>query len=139
LTYTVTAEDGSAANYIVTASIASQAKAITAFSLGGVAGTIDETNKTNKTIALTMPPGDYSWLAPTFSTTGDSVNVGGTTQISGVTSNYFLNTPVTYTVRAEDGSSANYIVTMTVTDGSFPNGFGGCMCSENGTRIVCMR
>ncbi len=137
LDYIVTAENGTTAIYRVTVSIASSAKAITAFSISGVTGSI---NETNKTIALTMPPGDYrGGEAATFLSTGDSVTVGGTPQTSGVTSNNFVNTPVSYVVTAEDGTTATYIVTMTVTDGHYPNGFGGCGCIENGTNIVCLR
>lgn len=74
--------------------IPSSSKAITAFSLAGVAGTI---NETAKTIAVTMPFGtDETALVATFTTTGASVKVGSTVQTSGTTANNFTN-PVTYT------------------------------------------
>src|SRR5450756_1575986 len=57
----------------------SSVKAITAFSLAGVVGTI---NETGKTIAVTMPFGtDVTVLVATFTTTGASVKVGSTVQI----------------------------------------------------------
>jgi hypothetical protein len=61
----------------------SSVKAITAFSLAGVDGTI---NETGKTIAVAMPFGtDATALVATFTTTGASVKVGSTVQISGTT------------------------------------------------------
>ena len=63
----------------------SSAKVITAFSLNGVAGTIDETAKTI-TVAVPSLTNVYS-LAATFTTTGASVTIGTTTQKSGVTVN----------------------------------------------------
>jgi hypothetical protein len=69
-------------------------KAITAFSLAGVIGTI---NETNKTISVNMQYGtNVTALVATFSTTGRSVKIGSTIQSSGVTANDFTN-PVTDT------------------------------------------
>jgi len=88
----------------------SSAKAITAFSLNGVAGTI---NDTGKTIAVTMPSGTaVTNLVATFTTTGASVKVGSTLQITGTTVNDFTN-PVKYTVTAADSSTQDYTVTIT--------------------------
>jgi hypothetical protein len=117
VTYTVTAADSTTVNYTVTVAVAtSSAKAITAFSLAGVAGTIDETNKT---IALTMPFGtNVTALIATYTTTGAGVSVGATSQISGITANNFTN-PVSYTVTAADGTTVNYAVTVTVAAGLF--------------------
>jgi hypothetical protein len=88
------------------------AKAITAFSLNGASGAI---NETAKTIAVTMPfsTPSVTALVATFSTTGKDVKVGVTTQISGITPNNFTN-PVLYTVTATDGTAVNYTVTVTV-------------------------
>ncbi len=110
--YTVTAADGSSAGYTVKVTVApSSAKAITAFSLAGSVGTIDEPNKA---IAVSVPfATDVTTLIATFSTTGAAVAVGQTTQVSGKTANDFTN-PVVYTVTAADGSSAAYTVTVTV-------------------------
>jgi hypothetical protein len=69
---------------------------------------------TGTNIALTVPFGtNVTALAATFTTTGVSVKVGETTQISGTTANNFSN-PVTYTVIAANGTTQNYIVTVTV-------------------------
>lgn len=86
------------------------AKAMTTFSLNGVAGTV---NETNKTIAVSLPYTSVVALAATFTTTGSSVTVGSTAQVSGTTVNNF-NSPVVYTVTAVDGTTANYTVTVTV-------------------------
>jgi len=89
----------------------SSAKVITVFSLNGVDGTI---NETEKTIAVTMFSGtDVKALIATFTTTGTSVKVGSTVQISGITTNNFTSS-VTYTVTAADASTQDYIVTVKV-------------------------
>jgi mRNA-degrading endonuclease HigB of HigAB toxin-antitoxin module len=108
----VTAGDSSTQNYTVTVTVAlSPAKAITAFSLNGVTGTIDEAAKT---IALTLPHGtSVTALVATFTTTGASVKVGSSVQVSGTTANNFTNS-VTYKVTAADSSTQNYTVTVTV-------------------------
>lgn len=110
--YTVTGTDGTTANYTVTVTVApSSAKAITAYSLGGYPGSIDEVNKA---IMVGMPSGTgVTALVATFTTTGASVSVGGTVQTSGVTQNDFTN-PVVYTVMAANGSTVNYTVTVTL-------------------------
>jgi hypothetical protein len=110
--YTVTAADASTQDYTVTVTVAaSPAKAITAFSLNGVAGTI---NETGKTIAVTMFSGtDVTALVATFTTTGTSVKVGSTVQTTGTTANNFTS-QVTYTVTAADASTQDYTVTVTV-------------------------
>ncbi len=88
---------------------ASSAKAITAYSLNGVAGTIDENAKT---ISVVVPSGtDLNGLVATFTTTGAIVKVGSTVQKSNNTPNDFTN-PVTYTVTATDASTATYTVTV---------------------------
>jgi len=112
VTYTVTAPDSSTQDYTVVVAVAlSSAKAITAFSLEGVTGTI---NETAKTIAVTMPYGtDVTTLVATFTTTGASVQVGSTLQISGFTANNFTS-PVTYTVTAADATTQDYTVTVAV-------------------------
>ena len=110
--YLVTAADGSTATYTVTVTVAaSSAKALTAFSAAGTAGTI---NETAKTVALTVPFGtSVTALVATFTTTGASVKVGATAQVSGSTANNFTN-PVQYVVTAADGTTATYTVTVTV-------------------------
>ncbi len=114
--YKVVAADGSNQDYTVTVTVAADpAKAITAFSFGGldptVTGAIDETAHT---IALTVPYGtDPSELIASFTTTGASVAIGDVAQTSGATANDFSD-PVTYTVTAADGTTQDYTVTVTV-------------------------
>jgi hypothetical protein len=114
VTYTVTAADGSTQDYAVTVTVAlNPAKALTNFSFASLSaiGTIDETAKT---VAVTVPIGtDPTTLVATFTTTGASVEVGLITQQSGTTQNDF-SSPVTYIVTAADGSTQNYVVTVTV-------------------------
>ena len=89
----------------------SSAKAITAYSISGVAGTIDEAGKT---IDVTMPFGtNVTGLVAIFTTTGSSVRVGAAMQVSGTTANNFTN-PVVYTVTAANSSVVNYTVTVSV-------------------------
>lgn len=116
--YLVTAADGTTETYNVTVTVAlSSAKAITAYSLAGVTGTINQV-PTPKTIAVTLPFGTSTTQVATFTTTGASVKVGGVTQVTGPgaggTSNNFA-APVTYTVTAADATTATYIVTVTVS------------------------
>ncbi len=112
LAYIVTAADGSTATYNVTVTVAAgSAKALTAYSLAGIAGTI---NETAKTVTVPLPSGtSVTALVATFSTTGANAKVATTTQISGATANDFT-APVAYTVTAADGSTAIYNVSATV-------------------------
>lgn len=118
VTYVVHAADGSTQAYVVTVNLAaSSAKEITTFDFRDlspvVVGTVDPAART---IALTVPYGTrLTDLVASFTTTGVSVSVDGTPQVSGVTPNDF-SSPVTYTVAAEDGSTVNYVATVTVAD-----------------------
>ena len=114
--YIVTAADNSTATYTVTVTVApTSAKAITAYSLAGVAGTI---NETAKTIAVTVPNGtNVTALVATFSTNGTGVTVAAAPQTSGVTANDFTG-PVAYVVTAADSTTALYTVTVTVASNS---------------------
>jgi hypothetical protein len=90
------------------------AKAFTAFGIQSpaVSGTIDESARM---IAITEPYGtSVTSLIATFTSTGANVLIGSTAQTSGVTVNDFTN-PVTYTVVAQDGSTADYKVTVTLS------------------------
>ena len=120
--YTVTAADGSTAEYTVTVNQAlNSAKEITAFSLTSssnsslkqdITATVSENNRTiTAVLPFSLSEAVLTNLVPTFSTTGVSVSVGDTVQTSGVTSNDFSHT-VTYTVTAEDGSTADYTVSI---------------------------
>ena len=109
--YTVVATDMSEAYYTITVNIAagSDTKEITAFSLGGFAGTIFKTD-----ISVDVPYGtDVTALIATFSTTGSSVMVESVNQDSGTTHNDFTD-PIIYTVIAEDGSEAYYTITVNI-------------------------
>ncbi len=110
--YTVTAEDGSTQNYTVTVSVAlNNANELIQFSLNGTMGAI---NQVDKTITVAMLHGtSKTALTASFITTGESVTVGSIEQTSGVTPNDFT-TPVTYRVHAADGSTQDYVVTVTV-------------------------
>ncbi len=114
-TYRVTAADGSYVTYDVSVTVAlNNAKAITDYSLDGMPGTINGV-ASPYTVAVTMPYGttDLTALVATFTTTGDSVTIGGVTQTSGTTPNNFT-TSKTYTVTAANGTSATYTVTVSV-------------------------
>ncbi len=115
--YTVTAADGSTADYRVNVSIAPDpAKAITAYSFVGYTGypgTITE-SVSPKSIAVNLPFGtEVTSLIATFSTTGSGVKIGTAVQTSSATLNDFTSL-VTYTVTAADGSTANYVVNVTI-------------------------
>ncbi|HPI89690.1 MAG TPA: hypothetical protein PK859_10335 [Spirochaetota bacterium] len=115
--YVVTAESGETRSYTVSVTkAASTEKAITAFSLDGNEGTVDEDEGT---IRVDLPARTaVTALTASFSTTGSSVAVGETAQQSGVTQNDY-SSPVVYTVTAEDGSSKNYTAGVTVLPGSW--------------------
>lgn len=88
---------------------------ITAFSINGVAGAV---NNTTNTITITMPRGtDVTKLAPVIATNGvKSLTPGG-----GETVN-FTNS-VTYTATMEDGSTKTYTVTVYVEKGTLADQF----------------
>lgn len=111
--YTVVAVDTTSVDYTVTVTQATNfAKSITAYSLAGVTGLIDETAKT---ITVTMPFGtNVTALVATFTSTGTGpVTILGVAQVSAVTPNNFT-TPQTYTVVAANNTTASYIVTAGV-------------------------
>jgi len=87
-------------------------KNITAFSFSSpsATGAISGTK-----ITVTVPVAtDVTALIATFTHTGDSVNIDGTAQTSGVTANDFTD-DVTYTVVATDATEQDYTVTVTVS------------------------
>lgn len=115
--YTVTAKDKSTKKYtisVTTQPVLSSNKTITSFSFlktdnptlsGDVQGTISGPN-----ILCTVPAGvSVTALKPTITHTGSAVN-----PVSGIANNF--TTPVTYTVMAEDGSSLEYSVTVSVSE-----------------------
>ena len=104
----------------------SAAKAITAFSFQGltppVTGVI---NEAAHTIALAVARAtDLHALVATFTTTGASVAVGGTPQVSGTTANDFTN-PVTYKVTADEASTQDYVVTVSLPVLKIGDAYGG--------------
>jgi hypothetical protein len=112
----------------------SDGKEITAFSFTAAAnsalstdvtGTISGTNITATALSGT----DVTTLVATFTTTGESVNVSSTAQASGTTPNDF-SSPITYTVIAYDGTTQDYIVSVSI---SSPSGslFGTARFGQN--------
>jgi hypothetical protein len=117
--YIVTASDGTTQTYTVTVTIAANtAKEITAFSFEssknpGLASTVIAAVGSGS-ITATVPFGtDVSDLVATFTTTGASVKVGATEQMSGITHNSF-SSPVNYIVTAADGTMQTYTVTVNI-------------------------
>jgi len=115
LTYTVVAQDGSTKNYTVTVTILpNTAKEITLFKFAGLTppamGEISGEN-----ISLNVPYGtNVTHLVATFASSAQStVKIGDTVQLSAETANNFSQ-PLTYTVVAQDGSTKNYTVTVTI-------------------------
>lgn len=110
--YMVTAADNSMVTYTVIVNVAlNSAKAITSFSILGIAGMIDESAKT---IWVNMPYGtDVRALVATFTTTAVSVSAHGVSQVSGITANDFTS-PVSYVVTAADTLTVTYTVTVNV-------------------------
>jgi hypothetical protein len=120
----------------------SNAKAITAFSFTNPAAT-GTINEGAKTITVRLPFGtDPGSLVASFTTTGASVKVGSTTQVSGVTANNFY-LPVSYIVTAADSSTATYTVTAAdlfwterTTCGS--RTWNAIASSSDGTKLVAV-
>ena len=88
---------------------------ITAFSINGVAGAV---NNTTNTITITMPRGtEVTKLTPVIATSG----VKSLTPSSGETVDF--TSSVTYTAAMEDGSVKTYIVTVYVNKGTLADQF----------------
>ena len=109
--YTVTSENGLQQDYTVTVTVTSatpsSAKAITAFSINSIAGTI---NEAAHTIAITLPSGtSVTSLAPSITVSAKA----SVSPASGAARDF--TSPVTYTVTAENSSTQNYTVTVTVS------------------------
>ena len=108
VTYSVLWRDGYTTSYVVTVTVASIVdKAITSFSVDGVAGVITGTD-----IVVTMPfATNTSNLIPAFTTTGIQVTVDQAVHQSGLTEVNFIGSKV-YTVTAADGTTHDYNVTV---------------------------
>ncbi|MDO6517842.1 PKD domain-containing protein [Zobellia uliginosa] len=102
--YTVTAENGSPQVWTVNVvTETSSEKSIDSFVINGISGTFNGTD-----ISVTLPFGtDVTALSPIIEFFGQSVNPASGTSID------FTNN-VTYTVTAEDNSSLDYTVSVTV-------------------------
>ena len=88
---------------------------ITAFSINGVAGAV---NNTTNTITITMPRGtDVTKLTPVIATNGVKSLTPGTGETVDFTN------AVTYTAAMEDGSSKTYTVTVYVDKGTLADQF----------------
>ncbi len=107
LAYTVTASDDSTAEYIVTVLVAaSDAKDITSFTIAGQSSS----DISGTDITVVMPYGTaVSSLAPAIIHTGASINPA-----SGDAQDF--TSPVVYTVTAQDGSTKEYTVTVSVPE-----------------------
>jgi hypothetical protein len=109
--YTVTAEDGTTQEYVVTITVdESIEKKITEFKFAGfspeIIGTITETDQK---ISAMVPNGtDVTALVPTIKIS----EAASISPASGVARNF--TDPVTYTVTAEDGSVQSYLVTILI-------------------------
>ncbi|TXK71890.1 InlB B-repeat-containing protein [Paenibacillus sp. N3.4] len=119
VTYIVKAENGITQSWKVTVTIAiGTEKDITAFSLTQQTGpaVIDATAHT---VAIQVVNGtSLTNLKAAFNlSAGATAKVGTTDQVSGLTTNNFTN-PVVYKVKAEDGTTQNWTVTVTVAPSS---------------------
>lgn len=110
-TATLTVSGGSVApqsidvSFTVTAAPISSEKAITAFSIGGYAGTIDESKHT---VAVTVPgSADVTKLAPTVTVSKKAEVFPASGAVQDFTK------PVIYTVTAQDKTTQDYTVTVT--------------------------
>jgi hypothetical protein len=110
VTYTVTAEDQTTKDYLVTVTAAKNpAKRITRFTINNVEATVTEATKT---ITLTLPFNtNLTSLTPTITHTGMSI-----TPTSGTARDF--SSTVTYTVTAEDNSTQDYTVTVSTAAAS---------------------
>lgn len=106
-TFTVTAQDGSTAEYSVTVQVEkSSEKTIERFAFEGLEPGIEgDIDKTNNIITLTLPYGTkIDNLVPTI-----KVSEAATVEPKSGAANDFTN-ECSYTVTAQDGSKANYVV-----------------------------
>ena len=133
--YTVTAQDGSTKTYTVTVNTddppASSAKNITSFSIGEQVPDSTVINNTLNTITLTMPAGiNLTGLAPLI-----TVSAGATVSpASGQVRDF--NTPVIYTVTAQDSTTRQYTVTVTSAASSTKDITSFSIAGQMGSAII---
>lgn len=129
--YTVTAMNGTTAQYMVEAVVhdADNEKRILSFVIDGVGG---EINEIAKTVTLSLPEGtDVTQLVPTI-----EVSEGATVSPASGEAQDFTD-PVTYTVTAQNGTTAAYTVTVTVEGGTIePTGKTVLIKDFTGARCV---
>jgi len=112
VTYTITAEDGiTTQNWIV--SVIEPKTDILSFSFNEQVLAAIPNTKTHTVDILLQDNTDVTSLVSTFFLTpGATTKIGATPQVSGTTTNNFLN-PVTYSVTAADGiTTQNWVVTV---------------------------
>ncbi len=133
LVYTVTAADNSTtALYTVTVTAAANTdKAITSFAVANTTAIINEAAKTISVIVAKSL--DLTALIADFTTTGIGVNISGTAQVSGMTTNDFSN-PLTYTVTANDASTTTYSVSVIK---AFQCGAAAANCGLSASEDCC--
>ena len=129
--YTVTAMNGTTAQYMVEAVVhdTDNEKRILSFTIDGVEGDI---NEIGKTVTLTMAEGtDVTQLVPTIVVSeGASVSPA-----SGEAQDF--TSPVEYTVTAQNGTTAAYMVTVIVLGGTIePTGKTVLIKDFTGARCV---
>lgn len=112
--YSVYADDGTTKNYTVSVQVrTSDSKDITEFSIMGYSASINGTS-----IGLVLPAGTYMGaLVAIFRTTGKHVKIDDILQVSGYTINNYSEN-IVYTVFADDGSSKDYLVSVSVDNSS---------------------
>lgn len=129
--YTVTAMNGTTAQYMVEAVVhdADNEKRILSFIIDGVEGDI---NEIAKEVEVMMPEGtDVTQLVPTI-----VVSEGATVEPASGVAQDFTN-PVTYTVTAQNGTTAVYTVTVAVEGGDVePTGKTVLIKDFTGARCV---
>ena len=129
--YTVTAMNGTTAQYMVEAVVhdADNEKSIRSFVIDDVEGVIDEFSKT---VTVQMPQGtDVTELVPTI-----EVSEGATVSPASGEAQDFTN-PVSYTVTAQNGTTAVYTVTVIVEGGEIePTGKTVLIKDFTGARCV---
>lgn len=110
-------------------------KAITAFTIAGAIGTIDEKTIT---VDLTSLPlfTRIDALVATFRTNGKAVRVGSKNQVSGKTANDFIK-PVLYTVTAADGSTGDFAVRVLVGKVAAISGYSDTMIVGSDGSLFC--
>jgi hypothetical protein len=118
--YSVYADNNDKRDYTVTVTKAPNTeKKISTYSINNINGTIDEGAGTISVVLL--PKTAVNSLKAKFSILGKSITAnGGIDQVSEDTANDFTN-PVVYTVTADDNSSREYTVTVTVAKATTKN------------------